>query len=46
MADARDCRTELILHVSGVAGLPGDDSVYGGWSEALELDFSLERAVV
>jgi uncharacterized protein YndB with AHSA1/START domain len=36
MADAGDGRTELTLHVSGVAGRPGDDSVYDGWSEALD----------
>ena len=36
MADAGDGRTSLMLHVSGVAGQPGDDSVYGGWREALD----------
>ena len=36
MADAGDGRTALTLHVSGVLGQPGDDSVYDGWSEALD----------
>ena len=36
MADAGDGRTELTLHVSGVVGRPGDDSIYDGWSEALD----------
>ena len=29
-------RTELVLHLQGIAGEPGDDNVYDGWSEALE----------
>ncbi|PPF44764.1 SRPBCC domain-containing protein [Pseudoclavibacter sp. AY1F1] len=28
--------TEVILHVRGIAGEPGDDNVYDGWTEALE----------
>ncbi len=27
---------ELTLHVRGIAGEPGDDHVYDGWSEALD----------
>ncbi|VXB97983.1 SRPBCC family protein [Pseudoclavibacter sp. 8L] len=28
--------TELALHVRGIAGEPGDDNVYDGWTQALE----------
>ena len=28
--------TELALRVRGIAGEPGDDNVYDGWTQALE----------
>lgn len=28
-------RTELVLHLRGIAGQPGDGNVYDGWDEAL-----------
>lgn len=30
-------QTRMTLHLVGHAGAPGDDNVYDGWSEALEL---------
>lgn len=32
----RDEQTELIFHLRGIAGRPGDDDVHDGWSEALD----------
>lgn len=32
---ARDDRTELVLHLRGLGGEPGDGFVYDGWDEAL-----------
>lgn len=29
--------TELTLHVAGLAGEPGDDNVYDGWSEDVDM---------
>lgn len=31
----REAGTELVLHLRGLAGRPGDGSVYDGWVEAL-----------
>ncbi|MGO1769125.1 MAG: SRPBCC family protein [Microbacterium sp.] len=33
-------RTELVFHLRGIAGAPGDDGVHDGWDEALT---NLER---
>lgn len=32
---ARGDRTEMVFHLRGVAGRPGDGDVYDGWDEAL-----------
>ncbi|WP_375091238.1 hypothetical protein ACDZ29_12250 [Peribacillus sp. RS7] len=30
-------RTEMIFHLRGFAGHPGDQYVYDGWSDALDM---------
>jgi uncharacterized protein YndB with AHSA1/START domain len=37
LADLGDGRTEMTFHLRGIAGSPGDDNVYDGWSEALDI---------
>lgn len=29
-------RTQMVFHLLGIAGVPGDDNVYDGWDQALE----------
>ncbi|RXZ71737.1 SRPBCC family protein [Agromyces albus] len=30
-------RTEMTFHLHGIAGVPGDENVYDGWSEAFDV---------
>lgn len=30
-------RTEMTFHLDGIAGVPGDENVYDGWSEAFDV---------
>ena len=36
LADTGDGRTEMTFHVDGVAGRPGDEGLYDGWTEAFD----------
>lgn len=37
LAEAVDGGTEMTFHVDGVAGRPGDESLYDGWTEAFDV---------
>lgn len=42
LIDTGDGRTEMTFHVDGVAGRPGDEGLYDGWTEAFDI---LDRLV-
>jgi uncharacterized protein YndB with AHSA1/START domain len=37
LSDTVDGRTEMTFHVEGVAGRPGDENFYDGWTEAFDV---------
>ena len=37
LTETVDGRTEMTFHVDGVAGRPGDEGLYDGWTEAFDV---------